>query len=117
MGWLVIDIVIVYLFKSSVRVIHFFESLKWVRSRASLTDWDIVDPGWGCPSVRLHYTVASSGISTAGSDEVPFYMRWHAKTYSESLSRGLRPIVRVNPNNPRETRFFESDQKSQDAAA
>src|ERR1700749_3121958 len=83
MGWLVIDIVVVYLFKSSVRTIHFFESLKWERRRASLTDWDIVDPGWGCPSVRLHYTFASKGISTASSDEVPFYMRWHAKTYSE----------------------------------
>jgi hypothetical protein len=117
MGWLVLDIFVVYLFKSSVRVVHFFGSLKWERSGASLIGWDIVDPGWGCPSVRLHYTFSSQGIPTAGSDEIPFQMRWHAKTYSESLSRDLRPIIRVNPKDPRETRFFESDQKRREAAA
>lgn len=111
MGWLVVDIIVVYLFKSTVRVFRFFESLKWMRTRASLTDWAIIDPGWGCPSVKLHYEFVSNGLSTAGSDEIPFQIDWHAKSYAESLSRELRPIIRVDPRNPRETRFFEWDQK------
>jgi hypothetical protein len=109
-GWFVLDIILVYLFKSAVRVFHFFQSYRWERSRASFTDWAVVDPGWGCPSVKVQYNFASGERSANGSDELPFYLRWHARTYAESLSRELRPIIRVNPNNARETHFFERDQ-------
>jgi hypothetical protein len=111
MGWLVIDIIVVYIFKSAVRVFHFFESLKWERSRASFTHWEVVDHGWGCPSVKLHYAFTARGNPSAGSDEIPFYMRWHAKTYSNSLSCSLRPIIRVNPRNQHVSRYFDFDQK------
>jgi hypothetical protein len=110
MGGLVIDIILVYLFKSTVRMFHFFKSSGWERSKASFTNWTVVDPDLGCPSVKLHYEFSSNGSLTTGSDEIPFYMRWHAKTYAESLSRELHPIIRVNPKNPDETQFFESDQ-------
>jgi hypothetical protein len=109
MGGLVLDIILVYLFKSAVRVFHFFKSFRWERSKASFTDWSVVDPFWGCPSVRLHYKFVSSGGSVKGSDEIPFYMRWHAKTYAASLSRDLHPIIRVNPKNAQDTHFFETD--------
>lgn len=57
-------------------------------------------------SVKVHYRFGSK----EGSDEIPFYMRWHAKTYAESLSCELRPIIRVNPKNTTQTQFFELDQ-------
>jgi len=110
MGCLVIDIFLVYLFKSAIRVFHFFKSSGWDRCKASFTDWSTLDPGWGCASVKLHYEFISNGRSIKSSDEIPFQMRWHAKTYSESLSHGLHPIIRVNPKNPHETQFFEFDQ-------
>jgi hypothetical protein len=112
MGGLVIDIILMYLFKSAVRVFDFFKSSKWERTRASFKDWDVVDPAWGCPSVKLYYEFVSRKGLTKGWDEIPFYMRWHARTYAESLSRGLRPMIRVNPENPEETQFFELDQKA-----
>jgi hypothetical protein len=115
-GWLVIDVYLAYLFKITIRALRYFESLKWERSRAVLTDWSVINPVLGCPSVKLLYNFGPADL-TAGSEEVPFFMHWHAKTYAESLSRGLHPIVRVNPKNPRETRFFEMDQKSQPPAA
>ena len=110
MGGLVIDIIFVYLFKCSIRVFFFFKSSGWDRTKASFTEWTVVDPDWGCSSVKLHYDFLSAGSSTTGWDEIPFYMRWHAKTYSESLSRDLHPTIRVNPKNPHETHFFEFDQ-------
>jgi hypothetical protein len=110
MGWLVIDIVVGYLFKSAIRVFHFVRSSNWKRTKASLTDWTAVDPGWGCPSVKLYYEFVAEERLNEGWDEVPFYMRWHAKTYMESLSQGLEPMIRVNPKNPQETQFFELDQ-------
>jgi hypothetical protein len=112
-GWLVIDAYFAYFFKTAIRMFRFFESLRWERSRAFLTDWTVMNPVLGCPSVRLHYSFGPSEPSAAGSEEVPFLMYWHAKTYAESLSCGLRPMIRVNPTNPQETRFFELDQKGQ----
>jgi hypothetical protein len=111
MGWLVIDIMAAYLFKSMVRVFDFIRSCKWQRSRASFTEWEVVRPEWGCPSVKLHYEFVSKESSFTGSDEIPFYMAWLAKTYAESLSRELRALIRVNPKNPLQTHFFEMDQE------
>jgi len=111
MGGLVIDIVVAYLFKSAVRVFHFFRSYNWRRTKASFTDWTVENPDLGCSSVEVHYRFASKEGSATGSDEIPFYMRWHAKTYAESLSRDLRPVIRVNPRNAHETQFFELDQR------
>src|ERR1017187_8466918 len=96
--WLTIDVPLVYLFKCALRMFSFFKSSGWERSKASFTDWTVVAPGWfgGCPFVTLHYEFPSKGSSTTGLDEIPFFMHWHAKTYAESLSRDLHPIIRVN---------------------
>jgi hypothetical protein len=99
-----------YILKSTIRGFHFFKSYGWVRAKASFTNWTVKDPVWGCSSVKLRYKFESNGRSITGSDEKPFYMRFHAKTYAESLSRDLHPIIRVNPKNPQNTRFFELDQ-------
>jgi hypothetical protein len=110
MGGFVIDIVVAYLIKCTIRVFYFFQSSGWERTKATLTDCSVIDPDLGCPSVAMQYEFLSNGQMIQGSEEIPFYMRWHAKTYRESLSRGLHPIIRVNPKNPQETRFFERDQ-------
>ena len=110
MAGFVIDIVLMYLFKSAKRVFQYFRSFRWERAEASFTDWAVVNPDWGCSSVRLHYEFVANERRFNGWDEIPFYMRWHSKTYAQSLLRDLHPIVRVNPENPNETRFFELDQ-------
>jgi hypothetical protein len=112
MAGFVIDILFMYLIKGSIRIFHLFRSARWERSQATFTHWTVVEPGWGCTSVKLHYKFLAKGRAAKGSDEIPFYMRWHARTYAESLSRDLHPIIRVNPNNPRRTQFFEQDQLS-----
>ncbi len=110
MGSLVLDIFLVFFFKVSIRILHYVESIRWVRCKASFTNWIVIDPGWGCPSVRVHYELIFNESPFSGLDEAPFLTHWRAKTYAQSLSRDLHPIIRLNPKNPQQTRFFELDQ-------
>jgi hypothetical protein len=110
MAGLVLDVVLAYLFKSARRMLLFFESSKWERTTAVVTRRTVLSPGWGCSSVKVFYEFAVDGVSRGAWDEIPFYMDWHARTYAESMTPGLKPIIRVNPKDPRETRFFEQDQ-------
>lgn len=110
MGGFVIDIVLAFLFKSSIRAFHFVKTLRWGRSTGTVLGSTVLDPYMGCPSVKVHYQVVSSESPQEGSDEVPFYLRASAKRYAESVSRNLAVIVRVNPEKPREMLFFAYDQ-------
>jgi hypothetical protein len=110
MGWLVLDIFLVYVFKCTIRVFYFFESLGWKRTVAKVTGRAVLNPGWGCSSVRLHYRFDSNGHSIKSQDEIPFCMLWHSKTYAESFTHNLPRTIRVKPKNPQNTRFFEWDQ-------
>lgn len=110
MAGLVIDIMLTFLFKITVRALHFFRSLKWERCTAMITGQIVQAPEWGCPSVKLFYRFNSNGFTIKGWDEIPFYSRNHASYYANSFSHNLPRIVRVNPRNPQESQFFEKDQ-------
>ncbi len=110
MGGLVLDIFLAYLIKGSVRVFYFFNSSNWERITATITSRTVLHPDWGCSSVKVYYEFLANGLSINAWDEIPLLMHWHAKTYAESLSPGLKPIIRLNPKNPQVTRFFEWDQ-------
>jgi hypothetical protein len=117
MGGLVIDIVLAFLFKSTIRAFHFFKSSKWERATALVMDRAVLDPIIGCSSVKLHYKLVSGDHSTEGWDDIPFCMRGSARAYAERLSEHSSVTVRVNPKNPQETRFFEQDQGGRLSAA
>ncbi|HEY6846759.1 MAG TPA: hypothetical protein VI320_11140 [Terracidiphilus sp.] len=117
MGGLVLDIVVMFIFKSSVRAIRFLKSLRWNRSIATVLDSTLVDPDMGCPSVKVHYQIASHGDTQQGVDEVPFFLRGSAKSYVRNFSRNQTVVVRVNPGNPDEMLFAPSDQRRSSAAA
>jgi hypothetical protein len=110
MGWTGIDIFLVYFFKCAIRVFYFFESFSWERTEAKVTGRVVLNPDWGCSSVRLHYRFISNGHSIKSQDVIPFCMLWHSKTYAESFTHNLPRTIRVSPKNPQETRFFERDQ-------
>lgn len=113
MGGLVIDIYLVYLYRASIRLFHFFQSLRWDCVVASLTDWRVIDPTFGGPSLKVYYEFTMNGHLITGQDEFSFFMPLQTMSYAKSLSRGLPSIVRMNPNNPHETRYFDHDQKTQ----
>jgi hypothetical protein len=111
MAGFVIDIVLVFLFKSLVRAFQFIESLRWDHRTASVLNCLVLDPLMGCPSVRVHYKIASNGCSQEGCNEIPFCFRSSAKQHAQRFPSNLQVTVRVNPNNPEEMQFFDFDQK------
>jgi hypothetical protein len=105
------DRVLMYLVKSAVRAFYYFKSSDWVRTRALVTGHTVSDLCLGAPDLKLFYKYDSSEGPAKGSDLIPFQSRPHAKYYAESFPHNLPRIIRVNPKNPQETRFFERDQK------
>jgi hypothetical protein len=83
MAGLVLDIILAFLFKGTVRMFLFFSTSGWERTTAVVTSRTVLDPDWGCSSVKVHYEFAANGSSVEAWDEIPFYMSWHAKTYAE----------------------------------
>jgi hypothetical protein len=104
------DRILMWVIKNAVRAFHYVKSSDWERKRALVTGHNVLDPFIGCPSVKLWYTFDVQGQPIKSSDVVPFTGALHAKAYAESFPHNLPRIVRVNPKNPQETRFFERDQ-------
>jgi hypothetical protein len=100
-----------YLIKNAIRVFLYYRSSGWKRTIALVTGHAVFEPCFGCPSVKLFYKFDSEGHSTKSWDVIPFSGVLRAKAYVKSLPHNLPRTVRVNPENPQETRFFEWDQK------
>jgi hypothetical protein len=62
--------------------------------------------------VKGDYKFDYDGRSIKGGDVIPLSGVPQAKTYAESFTHNMPRIIRVNPKNPHETRFFEQDQGS-----
>jgi len=108
-----LDTLLTYLFKSSLRAFCYYKTSSWEQTTARVTGQIVLDPILGCPSVKLHYRFDSAGRSIKGGDEIPFPGVPQAKTYAESFPHNMPRMIRVNPRNPQETRFFERDQGGQ----
>jgi hypothetical protein len=107
----VLDILLTYLFKGAMRMFYYFQSAKWERTTALVTGQVVLNPIWGCPSVKLHYRFVSNGRSTKGWDVIPALWRPEARDYAGSFRHNHPVTIRVNPKNSQETHFFERDQK------
>jgi hypothetical protein len=73
----------------------------------------VLDPFLGCPSVKLHYKFDSNGRSIKGWDVIPALSLLPAKSYAENFPHNHPGTIRVNLQNPQNTRFFELDQKGE----
>jgi hypothetical protein len=117
MGGFVLDIAVMFIFKSLVRAMRFLRSLRWERTKATVVDLTVLDPDMGCPSVKIRYQVLSNGVSHQGVDELPFFLRRSAKSYARDFPHNQTVVVRINSGNPREMLFAPSDQYRSSATA
>lgn len=111
MGFFVVDRILMLLVKGTIRVLRFFQTSNWERVRASVIGCRARLPTCGCPIVRVRYNVISNGHSVECRDEIPFETLLSAERYVQKFFPNMLVIVRVNPKDPQETRFFELDQK------
>jgi len=103
---------LLFFFRSIIRVFDYLKTSRWERTTASITDKTVLDPFWGCASVELRYRYDSSLGPAEGLDRIPFQGRSFAAYYADSFTHNMPRTIRVNPENPKETRFFERDQKA-----
>jgi hypothetical protein len=95
-----------------MRAFYYFQSTKWERTIGFVKGQVVLDPIWGCPSVKLHYRFDSkNGHPTKGWDVIPALSLLEARNYAASFPHDHPVTIRVNPKNPQKTQFFERDQK------
>jgi hypothetical protein len=104
------DRALMYLVMSVVRMFRYYKTSGWEQATAMVTGHTVLDPCLGCAWVKLFYKYDSSEGPAKGWDLIPFQGALHAKYYAESFSHNMARTIRVNPSNPKETRFFERDQ-------
>lgn len=110
MGFGVADLVITFFFRVMVRAFLYLTSIRWTRTTALLTGHTVIEPLWGCPSVKLSYRFDISGHAIEGCSKVPKLTTYFAKAYSGSFSPNMPKVIRIDPQNTGRTLFFEMDQ-------
>ena len=109
---LVIDIYVMFLWKSILRIFWLLKSSKWDRIAALLVYAGSSIPDWGCPVVNVSYKLASQDTGfQQGTTEIPFIFRGSAEHYARKFSEERPVTVRVDPKNPKRTLLFGHDQK------
>jgi len=109
---LVLDILLVFLWKSILRIFWLVRTSEWARNNAIVTCAHLSIPDWGCPVVKLSYKLVTHDEHQEGTSEIPFFFMGSAKQCARMFSDANPVIVRVDLANSQRTRFFCIDQKS-----
>jgi len=108
---LVLDIVVAYLYKSSIRLFEYIESARWKRATASIVESSVFDPDIGCTLVKIRYQVDAEENPWVTEEEIPFLSRGDAKRFARKFPPGRKVIVRVHPDFSTHARFYGVGQK------
>lgn len=100
MGVLVLDVIVVYLFKALRRMWGWRGTSAWVTRYAKITSIFCDSNLWGCPTVEVAYSYDVDGKTYWRSESIPFLCDSSAKGYLYRNPEGNLLKIRVNPNNP-----------------
>jgi hypothetical protein len=105
---LIIDIVVTYIWWSTLRLWLELSSRRWIRSRAVVLKANVSKQfSLGCPLVEIIYKVDGVGESAA---RIPFLLRGFAEDYAQSFRSNDVVVVRTSLKAIKRTAFFLSDQ-------
>jgi hypothetical protein len=110
-GGLVIDVFVAYLYKSSIHIFEFVESIRWNRATASIVESSVRDPGIGCPSVIIRYQIDEEPNPQVTEQEIPFLSTWDANPFAKKFSANRRVLIRIHPESSTRRHFYAFDQK------
>lgn len=111
MGGLILDVVIAYLIKSTLRLRRAWGSGKWQRIQAKVdSSWLGGGWVWNCPTAEVAYTYEFAGQVYSAIDSNPFFLTETAKGQIERFRPGELAIVRVNPSQPTRSVLKQADQ-------
>jgi len=104
-GGLILDVVIAFVWKSSVRFFKQIQSAKWPRTTAAVLQ--VIAREADCPEVEIKYRYQQPLVSEA---VIPFFSLNAAKRYGDLLVVKSAIIVRIKPNDLSKSWFFDEDQ-------
>jgi hypothetical protein len=95
---LIIDVVIAYLIKLTLRFGRAWGSGSWKLLGAKIDSSRFDDNWvWNCPTVRIAYTYGIGGETYSGEDSRPFFSSRFGEEDAECFKPGETAIVRVDP--------------------
>ena len=101
MGGLVIDIIIEFLFRTSVNLLQRIGSSKWPVVTAIVSNSEKRPyPGLGCTVIVIHYKYRNAEMRWEGTYKEPFLFGNYAQAYLNRFPGGYEFPVRVNPKDP-----------------
>ena len=109
---LIIDVLIAYLIKLTVRVGRLLKSGSWKQISAKIDSSSFEDKWvWNCPTVHITYTFQLDGQNYSGKDSNPFFFPRLGQEDAERFKPGEMALVRVNPREPTRSVLRRGDQK------
>lgn len=110
-GALVIDVIVIFLWKQAVRICQGITSSKWDRKTAKILEVS-ASPATtpGCPVVKISYRFFIQEQAYECTSAVPFLFVGSAKQYAQALRSRDGVVVRVDPRNPERSLLFHGDQ-------
>ena len=107
---LYIDVIVIFVWKFSIRLIGLLTSAGWERRAATVLDVESSPASVpGCPVVKISYLYAMQQESYEGTAEVPFLFIGAAKQYAKAIPARSGIVVRINPKAPEDSLFFSGD--------
>ena len=110
MAGFILDVLVTFFWRGSVRILQRIKSAYWKRGRGVVIRASVSPPySLGCPIVRVMYKSMQEGIGEAVS-AIPFFFQQSAEDYLQSLHPADSIVIRINTSNPKQTLFFPDDQ-------
>ena len=100
MAGFVIDIVVEWIFRVTVRFFRELGTGDWSICQAKVTGAHYRKAGFGCDKAEVNYTYRIDGKTFAGTNVKPFVSSRSAEKYAAEFPRGQEISIRVNPRNP-----------------
>ena len=110
---LIIDVVIAYLIKLTLRFGRAWGSGSWKLLSAKIDSSRFDDNWvWNCPTVHIAYIYELGGETYSGEDSRPFFFSRFGEEDAERFKPGETAVVRVDPHQPQRSILRRVDQRN-----
>ncbi|MGI4827094.1 MAG: hypothetical protein ACRYFU_02740 [Janthinobacterium lividum] len=114
MGGLILDNIVVFLYRLIAILVGEYRSRDWPRAKGILTDAR-TDGSYGYPLAEVTYSYTVDGTSYSGLYKKGFWYRDSAVRFAQGLASQTELVVRYRLGSPVDSFLRKSDQRSSSA--
>jgi hypothetical protein len=113
-GGLILDNIVVFIYRLIATMIGEYRSRNWPRTKGILTEAR-TNGSYGYPLTEVRYSYTVDGSSYSGLYKKGFWYRDSAVRFAERLAPQTELVVRYRIGTPRDSFLRKSDQRSPNA--